>query len=185
MDKPVISALIVNGFFKQKGSILCHQGKYEEAVKAYKEGLFVAKENGIKDEKAEQLYGNMICCLSEYGSYQSIDTALSELHTYFPKVYSQTLFSLSSVFEKNKRYKDAIEYISRAIPLVNGNVKEQYEWYKNFYSHEYDNQQQLILLLKNVAPNRVVFVCLSQCVIRHFFIDFESDMVFAFTFMIV
>lgn len=134
--------------FYQKGSILGHQGKYEEAVKAYKEGLFVAKENGIKDEKAEQLYGNMICCLSEYGSYQSIDTALSELHTYFPKVYSQTLFSLSSVFEKNKRYKDAIEYINRAIPLVKGNVKEQYEWYKNLYSHEYDNQQQLSLLLK-------------------------------------
>lgn len=138
----------------QKGTILGHLGKHEEAIINYKEGINIAKQNGITGEIIEHLYGNLICSFAEYETTSNIDIALTELQMICPQLYTQALFSVSYILEKNKRYKDAINYISQAIYLVHGKDKEKYEWYKGLYTHEYKNQQELEKLTKTPIPNR-------------------------------
>ena len=137
----------------QKGSILGHQGKYEEAVRNYREGINIAKQNCVEEEILESLYGNLICSLAEYETNQNIDVVLSELQIACPQLYSQALFAVSYIYEKNKRYKDAIDYINQAIPLVHGKDKEEYEWLLGLYTYEYNNQQELDMLIKSPIPD--------------------------------
>lgn len=137
-----------------KGAILGGQGKHDEAVRIYKEGINIAKQNDVKGEIKEQLYGNLICSLAEYETNQNIDVALSEFKTVCPRLYSGALFSVSSILEKNKRYKDAIKYISQAIYLVRGKEKEKCEWYLGLYTHEYNNQQELEKLINTQIPSK-------------------------------
>lgn len=138
----------------QKGTIIGHQGNYKEAVEVYRQGIIVAIQSDIQGETLEQLYGNMICSMAEYDDRSNIDIALSELKQVCPTLYSQVLFSVSYIFEKNKKYNDALDYINRALSLVSGNDKEKYEWYAGLYSHEYDNQQQLEKLCASNVPNK-------------------------------
>lgn len=139
--------------FFQKGSILGHLGKHEDAAKIYREGIDVAKQNGVEGETLESLYGNLICSLAEYETITNIDVALTELQEVCPQLYTQALFAVSYIFERNKRYKDAINYINKAISLAHGKDKERYEWNLELYTSEYNNQQELEMLINSPIPH--------------------------------
>ena len=138
----------------QKGTILGHQGKYEDAVKIYSEGIAIAKKNGIKGEKLVSLYGNFICSLAEYETLQNIDIVLAELQKTCPQIYSQALFNVGLIYEKNKHYKEAIDYVCRAKACANVEEQEKYDWYIQLYTSEYNNQQVLNTLNSSTIPNK-------------------------------
>lgn len=144
---------IWNSILFDKGVVLGKQGKYKEAADQYREAIKIAMIN--KDHGYLALiYGNLVCDLAEYEDTSIIDICLSEINQYCPERYAESLWAVSYIFEKRRLYNDALAYVRKAIPLVDGETKENYEWHAGKYESEAVNQENLNKLCAMTVPKK-------------------------------